>query len=63
MDASEEFPLNKNNKLKESHFGRFQIEIAAQQDILYSNNHRFHTILGTVELDAGEFVSGFSKHI
>jgi hypothetical protein len=53
MSASEEFPLTKNNKLKESHFGRFQIEIAAQQDTLYSDNHRFYTILGTVELNAG----------
>ena len=53
MDASEEFSLAKNNKLKESHFGWFQIEIAAQQDTVCSNNHRFYIILGTVELNAG----------
>ena len=41
MDASEEFPLTKNDKLKEYHFEWFQIEIAAQQDTLCSNNHRF----------------------
>ena len=53
MDASEEFLLTKNNKLKESHSGWLQIEIAAQQDTLCSNNHRLYIILGTMELNAG----------
>ena len=53
MDAFEESPLTKNNKLKESHFGWLQIEIAAQQDAVCSNNHRLYIILSTVELNAG----------
>ena len=63
MDASEDFPLTKNNKLKEGHSRWLQIEIAAQHDTLCSNNHRLYIILGTMELNAGGVCFKTFRHI
>ena len=56
MRTSEEPLPNKNYKLEESHFGWLQIEIAAQQDTVCSNNHRYCIILGAVVLNTGGFL-------
>ena len=63
MRTSEEPLPNKNYKLEESHFGWLQIEIAAQQDTVCSNNHRYCIILGAVVLNTGGFYFSISRPI